>query len=219
MKNTIPELDYIVHILSQFMQKPLFPHWDPALRVVLYLEGCPGQENFLRRDDKLRITAFCDADYNACPLTRHSLSAFIIFVGNSPISWKTKKRDIVSHSSAEAAYRAISFTLCELKCLKELSQSLGVSQTSPMHLFCDSQAAIYIAANPVFHERTKHIESDCYQVRDAVEAKLITTEHVTSKNQLADILTKALPRPHFEDLLSKLGIRNLTLPTWAEVMR
>lgn len=107
----------------------------------------------------------------------------------------------------------MSETVKELKWLKELFESFCMPNPTPMRLFCDSKSAIYIAANPVFHERTKHIERDCHHVRDAVKKKLITTEHVTSKNQLADILTKALPRPLFEDLLSKLGVRHLTLPT------
>lgn len=106
----------------------------------------------------------------------------------------------------------MSDTLKELKWLKGLLQSFTLPHPAPMK-YCDSKSAIYIAANHVFHERTKHIERNCHHVRDAVTSKLITTEHVSSKNQLADILTKALPRPLFEELLSKLGVRNLTLPT------
>lgn len=107
----------------------------------------------------------------------------------------------------------MSETVKELKWVKGLIQSFGIQHPGPMQLYCDSKSAIYIASNPVFHERTKHIERDCHHVRDALKSKLISTTHVSSKNQLADILTKALPRPSFEDLMSKLGIRNLTLPT------
>lgn len=213
LTNTRPELGYVVHILSSFMQQPLLPHWEAALRVVRYLKGCPGQGIFLNAKDDLQITAFCDSYWSACPLSRRSLSAYIVFLGDSPVTWKTKKQDTVSLSSAEAEYRAMSVTIKELKWLKGLFQSFSIEHPAPMKLYCDSKSAIHIAANPVFHERTKHIERDCHHVRDAVQSTLITTEHVTSKNQLADILTKALPRPLFEDLLSKLGVRHLTLPT------
>ena len=78
-----------------------------------------------------------------------------MFLGNSPISWKTKKQHTVSRSSVEAEYRSMATTTCELKWLKALLHSLGVAHPRPMQLYCDSQAALHIAANPIFHERTK----------------------------------------------------------------
>lgn len=213
LTTTRPDLGYVVHILSTFMQKPLLPHWEAALRVVRYLKGSPGQGILLKANDSLQISAYCDFDWSSCPVSRRSLSAYIIFVGDSPVIWRAKKQDAVSLSSAEAEYRAMSVTVKELKWLKELYDSFTLSHPLPMRLYCDSKSAIHIASNPVFHECTKHIERDCHHVRDAYKSKLISLEHVSSKNQLADMLTKSLPRPLFEDLLSKLGVRNLTLPT------
>lgn len=103
--------------------------------------------------------------------------------------------------------------LCELKWLKGLLRVFGFSHDQPMRLFCDSQAVIHIAANPVFHERTKHEENDCHTVRDVVQDKLITMEHISTKEQPADLLTKALPTPTFQYLLFKLGIQNFSPPT------
>ncbi|CAA7059556.1 unnamed protein product [Microthlaspi erraticum] len=184
---------------------------EAALRVVRYLKGSPAQGILLRRDSDLTITAYCDSDYNAC-LSR-SLSAFIVYLGDSPISWRTKKQDTESCSSAEAEYRSMAYTLRELKWLKALLHTFGYDHPHPMPLFCDSQAALHIAANPVFHERTKLIESDCHQVRDAVQDGLIATHHISTKEQVADIFTKALSKTLFEKLVSKLGVRNIRPPT------
>lgn len=83
-------------------------------------------------------------------------------------------------------------TVCELKWLHELLLFLGVKPVRPMHLYFDSQAALHIAANPVFHERTNHIEVDCHFVRDEIQRGAIQTKYVHTSNQLVDILTKAL---------------------------
>lgn len=170
-----------MHVLSQFMQSPLQQHWTAALRVVRYLKGCSGQGILLRSKSSLWVTAFCDSDWAACPLTRHFFSAYIVLLDASPISWKTKKHPTISLSFVEAEYRSIAFALRELKWIKQLLLSFGITHNEPMKIFCDSQSAIHITVNPVFYERTKHIKSDYHWVHDAVQDKLTTTEHISSK--------------------------------------
>ena len=213
LTSTRPDLVYTVHILAQFMQHPRQDHWDAALRTVRYLKGCPGQGILLRPDCELSLTGWCDSDWATCPLTRRSFTGWIVFLGSSPISWKTKKQHTVSRSSAEAKYRSMAAVTSELKWLKALLVSLGVTHSPAMRLYCDSQSAIYIAQNPAFHERTKHIEVDCHYVRDAIRDGIISTSHVSTEDQLADIFTKALGKRKFLYLLGKLGICDLHAPT------
>ena len=213
LTSTRPDLVYTVHILAQFMQHPRQDHWDAALRTVRYLKGCPGQVILLRPDCELSLTGWCDSDWATCPLTRRSLTGWIVFLGSSPISWKTKKQHTVSRSSAEAEYRSMAAVTSELKWLNALLVSLGVTHSPAMRLYCDSQSAIYIAQNPVFHERTKHIEVDCHYVCDAIRDGIISTSHVFTEDQLADIFTKALGKRKFLYLLGKLGICDLHAPT------
>lgn len=166
----------------------------------------------LSSDNDLRLTAYCDADWAACPLTRRSLSGYIIMLGDYVDSWKTKKQHMVAHSSAEAEYRSMAYTYQELKWMNELLSTLNIHQSGPMPFYCDNQAALHIAHNPVFHGRTKHIEADCHFVRDAVQAGIIDTKHVKTTDQIADILTKSLSRQEIRYLLGKMGIRNLHAP-------
>lgn len=102
------------------MQHPKQEHWDTTLRVVRYLKGNPGQGILLCVDFDLQVYAWCDSDWASCPLTRRSLTGWIILLGNSPISWKAKKQHTMSRSSAEAEYRSMATTTCDLKWLKEL---------------------------------------------------------------------------------------------------
>ena len=146
-------------------------------------------------------------------MTRRSVSGWLIFLGSSPISWKTRKQHTVSRSSAEAEYRSMADVTAELKWLRALLGCFGVSHSQPISLFCDSKSALYIAQNPVFHERTKHIEVDCHYIRDAIHEGLITTAYVPTTDQLADCFTKALGLRQFRFLLGKLGIGDPHAPT------
>ncbi|GAA0186218.1 hypothetical protein LIER_33506 [Lithospermum erythrorhizon] len=101
----------------------------------------------------------------------------------------------------------------KLKWLKDLLRSLGVIHTLPMNVKFDSYSTIYIAQNPVFHERTKHIEIDCHFLWDAVLDGTIQTSHVSTTEQIADLFTKSLGQKQFELLLRKLSIQDLHTPT------
>ena len=210
---TRPDIAYAVHILSQFLQDPLQDHWDAALRVVRYLKNSPGQGILLRSDSDLQLIGWCDSDWASCPITRRSVSGWVVFLGGSLVSWKTKKQNTVSRSSAEAEYRAMAALICEVKWLKGLLACLGVVHASAVQVYSDSQSALHLAHNPVFHERTKHIEIDCHFIRDAIRDETVVASHVSTSSQLADIFTKPLGKQQFETLMRKLGICDLHAPT------
>ncbi|XP_019239733.1 PREDICTED: uncharacterized protein LOC109219712 [Nicotiana attenuata] len=160
LTNTRPDLSFAVLTLSQYMQKPCLSHFTTALRVLKYLSSDPGQGILLSAAPSFSLFAFCDADWASCKDSRRSVSGFFITLGGAPISWKSKKQISISLSSAEAEYRSMRRVTAEFTWLVRLLEDLSAPVNLPIPLHSDSKAAIHIARNPVFHERTKHVEID-----------------------------------------------------------
>ena len=136
-----------------------------------------------------------------------------MFVGGNLVSWKSKKQSVVSRSSAESEYRAMTQSVYEIMWLHQLLMEVGTKTPVPTKLWYDNQDALHIASNPVFHERTKHIEIDCHFVREKIQLDLISIGYVKTGEQLGDIFTKALSGDRVSYLCNKLSMINIYTPT------
>lgn len=209
---TRPDISFAVSLVSQHMHSPTTYHLSLVKRILRYLKGTIGRGIMMTRNGHTNITGYTDSDWAGNSVDHRSTTGYCVFVGGNLVSWKSKKQLVVARSSAEAEYRAMATTACELVWLKSLLDDLRCSSRTPITLFCDNQAAMHIAANPVFHERTKHIEVDCHYIRQQVQSKFIHTCYVRSNDQLADVFTKVMSSAQFSRLLSKLGSINLLDP-------
>lgn len=151
---TRPDICYVVQVLSQFMHGPKESHMAAAIRVLRYLKSAPGLGILLSARNTFTLSAYCDSDRAACAMTRRSITDYCIKLGNSLVSCKSKKQSIVSRSSAEAEYRAMASTTCEITWILGLLDDMGLQLTATPMLFCDNQAALHIAANPIYREHT-----------------------------------------------------------------
>lgn len=210
---TRPDIAFCVQTLSQFFQDPKKSHMEAALRVVKYVKNQPGQGVLLFSNTDDRISAYCDADWASCSMTRRSVTGYFVKVEESLVSWKSKKQTTVSKSSTEAEFRILTAVTAELVWILGLMKEDGNEVVLPVDVFSDSKSALQIAANPIYHERTKHIDIDCFFIREKLVQGMIRTHYIAIQDQPADMLTKGLTRAQQVHLNAKLGICDILTPS------
>ncbi|RVW65310.1 Retrovirus-related Pol polyprotein from transposon RE1 [Vitis vinifera] len=209
---TRPDISFPVSVVSQFLQSPCDSHWDAVIRIPRYIKSTPGQGVLYENRGHTQVVGYTYADWAGSPTDRRSTSRYCVFIGGNLISWKSKKQDVVVRSSVEAEYRAMALATCELIWLRHLLWELRFGKDEQMKLICDNQAALHIASNPVFHERTKHIEVDCHFIREKIASGCVATSFVNSNDQLADIFTKSLRGPRIKYICNKFGAYDVYAP-------
>ncbi|XP_058080739.1 methyl jasmonate esterase 1-like [Magnolia sinica] len=158
-----------------------------------------------------QLSIYSDVDWAGCPDDRKSTSGFCIFFGDNLISWSSKKQPTVTRSSTKAEYRAVAHATSDSIWLQSLLRELGIFLSQRLVLWCDNIGATYLTTNLVFHARTKHVEIDYHFVRERVQQKSLEVCFVSSKDQLADGLTKALVSTRFSHLRSKLNVQHSSM--------
>ncbi|XP_040987645.1 uncharacterized mitochondrial protein AtMg00810-like [Juglans microcarpa x Juglans regia] len=148
---TRPDLAYSVQVLSQFLAKSTVNHHKAAVRVLSYLKATLGQGLFFPSSSELQLKAFSNSDWASYIDTRKNIIGFAVFSGNSLLSWKAQKQATISRSSAEAEYRALATTTCEIQWLIYALQDLQIDHSQSTLLYTDSKSAMSIATNPVQH--------------------------------------------------------------------
>jgi hypothetical protein len=196
------DIAFIVGQLCRYTSKPCRHHYDAAVRVFRYLRGtsaaCLIFGGSKPNSKLIEITAYTDANWGSDKQTGKSVSGGLIRFNGDLINWFSKRQKSVAQSSAESEYMALAETIKEVLWYRSIVFEIA-GQRICATIKCDNQAAIKLSANDSIHDRSKHINIRYHFIRDVVNKKRVRIEWIDTKNQQADILTKALTRGLFID--------------------
>ncbi|XP_020698260.1 uncharacterized protein LOC110110938 [Dendrobium catenatum] len=202
---TRPGIAFAVNVISQHMHNLLPTHCYLLKRLLRYIRKTLDFGLPVTKSD-LQLRSFSNADWARDPSTMKSTTGHCTFLGKTLVSWAAKKQTVVARSSTESEYRELAAATADLIWIKRLLTNFNITQDSLADLFCDNTFAIALANNPVFHTRMKHIEIDQRFIRDQIHHNNIRLHPISSIDQVADIFTKYMSTPRFQDLRLKLTI-------------
>ncbi|GJT11740.1 ribonuclease H-like domain, reverse transcriptase, RNA-dependent DNA polymerase [Tanacetum coccineum] len=181
-----------------------------AIRQVLrYVKGTKDYGITYKHNGGNKIHGFSDSSYGVNTQEGKGTTGIIFYYGESPISWNTQKQATVALSSCESEFIAATAAATQALWLKRLLSKLTHSQEEKITIQVDNKSAIALMKNPVFHGRSKHIDTKYHFIRECVEREDIQVEFVSGEYQKADILTKALPKIRFLTMRQLIGLKEL----------
>ncbi|CAJ2633694.1 unnamed protein product [Trifolium pratense] len=208
---TRPDILYAVGVVSRYMEHPRTTHLKAAKRILRYIKGTTNLGLYYSVSDDYKLVGYSDSDWGGDVDDRKSTSGFVFYIGNTAFTWMSKKQPIVTLSTCEAEYVAATSCVCHAIWLRNLLKELSLPQKEPTKIFVDNKSAIALAKNPVFHDRSKHIDTRYHYIRECVSKNDVKLEYVKTDDQVADIFTKPLKREHFVKLRYLLGVAKSSL--------
>eukprot|EP00253_Pinus_taeda_P005295 PITA_05295 len=206
MQTLLADLCYVVNQMSQVMVQPTKMFWKAAKHVLRYFRGTSQYGLWYRWTEGVKLQGFIDADWAGSPSDRKSTSGGIFNLRSTTVSWYTRKQRSVALSSTEAEYMAASQVTCEAIWMWKMLVGLFDQRMDPTVIYCDNQSSIKLSENPVFHDRSKHINIWCHHLRDCLARRIMLLQYISTKEQDVDILTKAFSKCKFEFHRDRIGV-------------
>lgn len=206
---TRPDITYAVSYLSCFNQHPNQSHWKSVKRVMRYLKATINYRLEYSSDQEEDLVGYCDADWAGDPQDRRSMTGYTFNYQNAAISWASRKQPTVAISTTEAEYMSLAAATQEAIWLRDLLYELMCKkeEVPPTKIFCDNKSAIELSKTGNYKPRTKHIDVKHHFVREKLIDNTINIQHISSKEMVADILTKSLPTVTHKNLVDLLGLK------------
>jgi ATP-binding cassette subfamily B (MDR/TAP) protein 1 len=202
---TRPDIAHAVGVVSRFASNPGKQHWEAVKWILRYLRGTAEVPVWFGRAD-LVVRGYVDADFAGDHDTRRSTTGYVYTLGSTAVSWVSRLQKLVTLSTTEAEYVAVTEAAKEMIWLKAFLGELGLKQENSV-LFSDSQSAIHLAKNPVFHARTKHIDLRYHFIRSLLEEGELLLEKILGSQNPADMLTKSVTIEKLKLCSTSVGLR------------
>ncbi|XP_064482932.1 uncharacterized protein LOC135395770 [Ornithodoros turicata] len=203
---TRPDIACATGILCRRVSSPRQRDWGAVKKLFRYLMHTRHFKLTLTGRQSLDLTGYVDADWAGNVTDRKSTSGYIILLGDSPVTWSSRKQSSVALSSTEAEYISAAYASQEVLWLRPLLEDFGLVIDQPTPMFEDNQGCIKLALSEGINARTKHIDVRHHHLRDLVAHNIINFQYCESADNIADALTKPLPRPRLEALRQRMGL-------------
>ena len=208
MVSTRPDIAHALSILSRFMSNPGMEHWKALKWLLRYLKGTWDYGLVYKKAGKdIILEGYVDADYASNRDNRRSTTSYIFMTNQNCISWKVQLQPVVALSTTEAEFMATTEAFKEAIWLQGILQELKILKGKAT-VYSDSQSSIHLSKNPVYHEKSKHIDIRLYWISEKIEEGVIGLDKVKSEENPADIGTKVLAISKFRNCLNLLNLSN-----------
>ena len=163
-----------------------------AKHVLRYLKGTIDYGLKYDANQKINLECYVDLDWAGSAIDRKNTLGCCFSMGSGVISWFSRRKSCVALSTAEAEYVTACLASCEVVWLRKLLSDLFDLQLDATCIYCDNQSCVKLSENPVFHDKSKHIEIKYHYIRDMVQRGVVKLQYVATDEQVADVLTKPL---------------------------